>query len=1050
MTQPVYQRLSQQQPLGDENGEAFFAGVIVGSGFGGAVMAARLSAHFAPGQLAVLERGKEYQPGDYPSTMAEAAREIKNPLQPLGMYDFTFSADMDALVANALGGGSNIYANVILEPWPEVFNTCMDPSNPSKSRCWPQVINYAALQPYFARVRRMMAVEKYIDRTDLAVGVRVHDPLLAGSPFYGAEQGADPATGQPMRDYQGRTFAERPPLAKATYLRDALDYIQTVDEQPAQPTANDAQAGWVRMRNGNYQPHPGAQGEFRKAPIAVNLTLVEDGQPNAVGVPQRKCTLCGDCVTGCNVGAKNTLTMNYLPLARQQGATIFTQVEVQSIHPSDRPEYRYRLQVLQRAVKGGKLQSSTVRVYTQLLILSAGVFGTVKLLLNAQQRGEMTFSTQLGQRFSGNADALAVSYNGQRRLNSIGYGRRGRTPWEVGPTITAMADFRRVPGRHHLVQDAAFPSPLVAATSRLFAAPNLWKVDGRIWRDWLRKDLAAKGDGALNHSQVWLSMGYDAAAGELHCDRKGNLRLTWLGSGAQQVHAATRKTFQLLSRLVGASHIANPRDQGWFIKKAPTPITVHPLGGGCMAEDIAHGVADHAGRVFHPVGGVYAGLYISDGSLCDASVGANPSLTIAALAERAAEQIIQNDLPRLFDQGVKPNGAPSTLLLQHPVQPPVAPTNGHALRHPALPTTGGKRQPQPTFAHPLPPFSRANWVTVIELLLLALALNLVLRFSATAMAAMKGEAVPAAIGAPALTLTATSAVVPDLQLGLLPVNTLKPTAPGPLRIGVLTPAHPIADILFIHGHADRLDNHGPLFTAWRDAGYRVISFDLPSHGESTILPIDLYSFADLFALAQLVEGSTVEDASRPLLLAGWSFGGLLATRLAQQAERFAAFSRTPQGVILFTPAVVPYGFAGGDGIARVKTLTHQPNPPLAGPPSPAAPAQNPLFAGRLLYEAWLAGREQLPATTPVLVITAGETEDWYVNTPGVKTWANDQQSAGANLQLFQCHGARHGIDNEAFPIGPAVRQLAVDFAAMVVQGAPLPAIDGPCPQVTNP
>ncbi|MEZ4730540.1 MAG: hypothetical protein R3E79_25730 [Caldilineaceae bacterium] len=100
MTQPIYPRLSNQQPLGDENGEAVFECVIVGSGFGGAVMAARLSSHFAPGQLAVLERGKEYQPGDYPSTMREAARELRTPLQPLGMYDFTFSADMDALVAN--------------------------------------------------------------------------------------------------------------------------------------------------------------------------------------------------------------------------------------------------------------------------------------------------------------------------------------------------------------------------------------------------------------------------------------------------------------------------------------------------------------------------------------------------------------------------------------------------------------------------------------------------------------------------------------------------------------------------------------------------------------------------------------------------------------------------------------------------------------------------------------------------------------------------------------------------------------------------------------
>ncbi|MEZ4617015.1 MAG: alpha/beta fold hydrolase [Caldilineaceae bacterium] len=100
-------------------------------------------------------------------------------------------------------------------------------------------------------------------------------------------------------------------------------------------------------------------------------------------------------------------------------------------------------------------------------------------------------------------------------------------------------------------------------------------------------------------------------------------------------------------------------------------------------------------------------------------------------------------------------------------------------------------------------------------------------------------------------------------------------------MGILAPDAPVADILFIHGHADRLDNHGALFTAWRAAGFRVIAFDLPSHGESNILPIDLYRVEDFAALAQLVEATTRDDPDRPLLLAGWSFGGLLAARIAR-------------------------------------------------------------------------------------------------------------------------------------------------------------------------
>ena len=48
---------------------------------------------------------------------------------------------------------------------------------------------------------------------------------------------------------------------------------------------------------------------------------------NPCGVEQPACNLCGNCVTGCNTGAKSTLLMNYLPDAWNHGAEIFTQVD---------------------------------------------------------------------------------------------------------------------------------------------------------------------------------------------------------------------------------------------------------------------------------------------------------------------------------------------------------------------------------------------------------------------------------------------------------------------------------------------------------------------------------------------------------------------------------------------------------------------------------------------------------------------------------------------------------------------------------------------------
>ncbi|MEZ4683444.1 MAG: alpha/beta fold hydrolase [Caldilineaceae bacterium] len=1017
-----YPRLATDEVLG-ESGEAFFQCVIIGSGFGGAVMAARLSEHFAPGTLAVLERGKELQPGDFPTNFAETVKEMKSPLQPFGIFDFALGADMDSLVGNALGGTSNLYANVILEPYPEVFNTCMDPSNPSHSRCWPQVITYETLKPYFNKVRGVMGIEKYLDRGDAQSGITTHDPDIEGSPFYGAEAGVDPRTGRTLRDYRGRTVAERPELPKARFLKDALAHIQQLHDDPKaprrQPEEEDTNAqatiqqAWTQLRNGMYQDQFATRGDFDKAPLAVNITLVEDGELNAAGVPQWKCRLCGDCVTGCNIGAKNTMIMNYLPLAKQRGAQIYTQVEVTAIRPAERRGYRYRVEVLHREEIHGKLHSRDVVLYTNVLIVSAGTFGTNKLLLQAQMRGDFRFSSQLGKRFSGNADAIAVSYNGKERLDSIGYGLE-ETDWDVGPTITAMADFRRVPGRRHLIEDAAFPSTLVHSTARLFGTPLLWQGNRRIWLDLTKKTLAEKINGALNHSQVWLAMGHDSAGGEITLDRGGNLQLNWSGVGTEQVYDATRRTFHKLARFVGAANILNPRTQGnWFNRNKSTPITVHPLGGCCMADDCDHGVVDHAGRVYHPDGGVYLGLYISDGSVCDASVGANPSLTIAALAERSAEQMIEHDLSWLLHDAIP---APIDMLSRARPGADVAARGGSA-GNPARVTTAQ-------------PF---GWLaSVLLLLLLALVL----------LRALFDPGIPIAQAStpplPGLSQPAdVSAVMPGLALHFLDVRSVKADAPGEMRVGILAPDAPVADILFIHGHADRLDNHGALFTAWRAAGFRVIAFDLPSHGESNILPIDLYRVEDFAALAQLVEATTRDDPDRPLLLAGWSFGGLLATRIAQEPALLAGFSRQPAGLLLLTPAVTPYAFAGGDGIARLTTLTNNHYVVVAGPPSPAAPAQNPIFAGRLLWEARRAHSARLPQTIPTLIFAAGSTADWYVNAAGVIDWAQDQAMRGATVQLLQCPQAKHFIENEPYPIGPAVRQVATSFFQQVLAGGPV-------------
>jgi len=304
--------------------------------------------------------------------------------------------------------------------------------------------------------------------------------------------------------------------------------------------------------------------------------------------------------------------------------------------------------------------------------------------------------------------------------------------------------------------------------------------------------------------------------------------------------------------------------------------------------------------------------------------------------------------------------------------------------------------------------------------------------------------------APALAAATTAADAEDLRhlqrdrtvnadgmrMSFLPVRSIKPQVPGLLRLGVLEPATvPVADVVFLHGHADRLDNHMALFKAWAGGGVRVIALAWPSHGLSDVGPLDIYTEDELIALVRQVEIATLQDRMRPLVLAGWSYGGLLATRLAQRRAALHSLSRPPAGLLL-APGVVLQPFVGGDGIARVETLQHAPYPLLAASPSPASPLMNPVFALRTLALAWQAQHARLPQDLPVQVVVADDKSDWYVSTGGIKAWAGQQQQQGVPLQLLQCAGARHGLDNESWPLGARVRSLSLAFVQQVARALP--------------
>ena len=517
--------------------------VVVGSGYGGAITAARLAR--AGRDVCVLERGKELHPGDYPDSALSASREIQlnTPRArhgpALGMFDFHVGRDITVLVGCGLGGTSLINASVALEPSDRVL---------ADDR-WPAPLRHrpGALRPYMRDARDMFGSTPY------------------------------------PRDW--------PELPKLTAL-----------ERAARSLGRDV--------------------------VRPDLNVTFTAGPNRAGVRQNACTLCGDCCSGCNYGAKNTVLMNYLPDACAHGAHIFTEVAVRSVRRLD-GSWR---------VEFGAGDEPRGSVSAEIVVLAAGTLGSTQILLRSRELG-LPVSDRLGYGFSGNGDVLAFGYDTDAAVRGVGLG--GRVPRQgtlVGPAITGLIDLRGPEsGDALIIEDGAIPGALAAVLPVAMNAATPGIPSARRLRE-----LAGIGFGShrgpVGRTLTYLVMSTDDCGGRIVFDND-RIGVEWPGVAEQPVFARDN---QILAGCTRALHGAPTPDPLWAWTSGPSLITVHPLGGCVMADTAADGVVDHKGRVFDPAGGVHDGLYVCDGSVVPLALDANPLLTISAIAERTAQLMIDD------------------------------------------------------------------------------------------------------------------------------------------------------------------------------------------------------------------------------------------------------------------------------------------------------------------------------------------------------------------------------------------------------------------------
>ncbi len=334
-------------------------------------------------------------------------------------------------------------------------------------------------------------------------------------------------------------------------------------------------------------------------------------------------------MTGCNYSAKNTVDMTYLATAEARGALIFTGVEVRSL---EKFADGYRLYLVVRAEDGSE-QPRTLEA--QKVVLSAGSLGSYAILARSRRDRKLAVSAALGSRFSGNGDILGFAYNTDRRTQ-IG----------EGPTITRAAKFWQsgTVSDRFLIEEGAIPKALDALVRTLVPILRHSGIDtDHGWVDALQEWLRIQADrfglesnGALNHSMVYLGMGFENSLGTLVLDPDTDrVRVDWPDVAEQPFARIIDDTMLKMTRQLGGTYVKNPRAREFL---GDSLITVHPLGGCPMGDDAASGVVNVRGEVF----GHEGGLYVADGAILPGPVGVNPALTIAALSEWIADGIAQS------------------------------------------------------------------------------------------------------------------------------------------------------------------------------------------------------------------------------------------------------------------------------------------------------------------------------------------------------------------------------------------------------------------------
>ncbi|MGW1909654.1 GMC family oxidoreductase N-terminal domain-containing protein [Streptomyces sp. NPDC002076] len=353
---------------------------------------------------------------------------------------------------------------------------------------------------------------------------------------------------------------------------------------------------------------------------------VNDPYFGGAGPARNACIECGECMTGCRHGAKNTLNESYLYLAEKAGAVVHPMTTVVSVTDDSRGGYAVATLPTDRKKKGeGRLFTA------RRVVLAAGTYGTQTLLHRMKAGGQLPYlSTRLGDLTRTNSEALVGAQTDNRRYRKAT--GEPRADFTRGVAITSsihpdenthIEPVRYGKGSNSMGGLSILQVPYAEGSSRALAwlanaaRHPLLVLRSLSNRRWSERTIIGLVMQSLDNS-LTTYLKPDGVGKGLLTARQGHG-----APNPKQIKAATEAASALAAEINGFAGSNVGELMG-------TPLTAHFLGGCPIGDSAETGVIDPYHRLYgHP------GISVVDGAAVSANLGVNPSLTITAQAERA-------------------------------------------------------------------------------------------------------------------------------------------------------------------------------------------------------------------------------------------------------------------------------------------------------------------------------------------------------------------------------------------------------------------------------